>query len=299
MLLGVDIGGTKCALILAENDGTIQKRIAFATSTVDQTLEWICSNAKLWAEKWKIQSVGISCGGPLDSTSGVIYSPPNLPGWDSIEIVKLLSESTGAPAFLCNDANACALAEWKYGAGKGCQNMVFLTFGTGLGAGLILNGALYEGTTGMAGEVGHIRLANDGPIGFGKKGSFEGFCSGNGIAKLGKMMINGEEKLTAKSIAEAADKGDEKALEVYRVSGEYLGRGLSIIIDILNPEVIAIGSVYTRSEKLFAESMKKEIEKEALKVSYDCCKILPATLGENIGDYAAVSTALLGVENYD
>ena len=303
-LLGFDIGGTKCAVVTALTDGNniellkkekcntlfdispetmIDKLIALADTIVDR----------------KIDAIGISCGGPLDSEKGVIMSPPNLPGWDNVKIVERIKNHYGVSVTLQNDANACAVAEWKFGSGKGYKNVVFLTFGSGLGAGLILDGRLYSGTNGNAGEVGHIRLAPDGPEGFGKKGSFEGFCSGNGIAKLGKMMINGEEKLTAKSIAEAADKGDEKALEVYRVSGEYLGRGLSIIIDILNPEVIVIGSVYTRSEKLFAESMKKEIEKEALSVSADCCKILPATLGENIGDYAAVSTALLGVENYD
>lgn len=129
---------------------------------------------------------GISCGGPLDSKTGVILSPPNLPGWDHIEITRHFTETLGVPARLINDANASALAEWKYGAGVGTQNMIFLTFGTGLGAGLVLNGALFEGTNGMAGEIGHMRLAAFGPSGYGKCGSFEGFCSGAGIAELAR-----------------------------------------------------------------------------------------------------------------
>ena len=216
-LLGFDIGGTKCAVVTALTDGNniellkkekcdtlfdispeamIDKLIALADTIVDR----------------KIDAIGISCGGPLDSEKGVIMSPPNLPGWDDVKIVERINNHYNVPVTLQNDANACAVAEWKFGSGKGYKNVVFLTFGSGLGAGLILDGRLYIGTNGNAGEVGHIRLAPDGPEGFGKKGSFEGFCSGNGIAKLGKMMINSEEKLTAKSIAEAADKGDEKEL---------------------------------------------------------------------------------------
>ena len=135
MLLGVDIGGTKCALILAENNGTIISRSVTATTDVAATLAWITQGANALAQENRIQAVGISCGGPLDSNTGYILSPPNLPGWDEIPITKLLTEATGAPAYLCNDANACALAEWKFGAGKGSRNMIFLTFGTGLGAG--------------------------------------------------------------------------------------------------------------------------------------------------------------------
>jgi glucokinase len=187
--------------------------------------------------------------------------------------------------------------------------MIFLTFGTGLGAGLILNGKLYEGTNGNAGEVGHIRLENDGPIGYCKRGSFEGFCSGGGIGQLGYVMAlkcieNGTYPLyfkkgmsagdiTAKSIADAAAKGDPTALEVYRVSGEYLGKGLALLIDILNPEKIVIGSIFARNESLFIDAMTSEIEKEALLPSASCCKIVPAALSEQIGDYASIATALL------
>ena len=187
--------------------------------------------------------------------------------------------------------------------------MVFMTFGTGLGAGLILGGKLYSGTNDNAGELGHMRLDRFGPVGYGKAGSFEGFCSGGGIAQLGFMKAleksqRGECPLyykkgmtqadvTAKTVADAASAGDETAIEVYRICGEYLGKGLSIVIDLLNPEVIVIGSVFARSRNLLWESAKREIDKEAISLSADCCKVVPAELGEQIGDYAAVATALL------
>ena len=184
MLTGIDIGGTKCAVIVGDENG-IADKIKFETTTVDETIKNIISAVeKLGAN----DAIGISCGGPLDSKRGVIMSPPNLPGWDNIEIVKMLEEQFKVPVNIQNDANACALVEWKYGAGRGTENMIFLTFGTGLGAGLILDGRLYAGTNDMAGEVGHIRISDYGPVGYGKAGSFEGFCSGGGIAEIGRMV---------------------------------------------------------------------------------------------------------------
>lgn len=159
-----------------------------------------------------------------------------------------------------NDANACAVAEWKFGAGRGYSNIIFLTFGTGMGAGLILNGNLYSGITDLAGEVGHLRLSGTGPVGFGKAGSFEGFCSGGGIAQLAQSKVleklqMGEKisfckgiselhLLTAKSVAEAAYRGDPLAMDIYKTCGFYLGKGLSLLIDVLNPELIILGSIY-------------------------------------------------------
>ena len=312
-ILGFDIGGTKCAAVTAEYNGKdirLLKKDVCATDrgiSAYEMLDRIILLADGILDRTP-DAIGISCGGPLDSKLGIIMSPPNLPGWDNIEIVKIIEKHYGAPTRLQNDANACALAEWKVGAGIGCKNMIFLTFGTGLGAGLILNGMLYEGTNGNAGEVGHIRLAETGPVGYGKNGSFEGFCSGGGIAQLGyteaiKAIKSGEHPLyfregmsekdiTARSVASAAAQGDPTALRVYRTSGKYLGQGLSILIDILNPEKIVIGSIFSRSGQLLTDSMKEEIEKEALSLSARCCKIECARLGESIGDLAAIATAL-------
>lgn len=313
-ILGLDIGGTKCAAVTGKWDGeniTLLKKRVLETSLSISAEEML---NKLFDAAEEIltstpDAIGISCGGPLDSRSGVVMSPPNLPGWDNVEIVRMASLRFGAPAYLQNDANASAVAEWKFGAGKGLSNLVFLTFGTGLGAGLILNGELYEGTNGNAGEVGHIRLEPQGPIGFGKVGSFEGFCSGGGIARLGVTMareaikngkrpsyfLDGDESLvSAKTIAEAAREGDEVAIEVYRESGKRLGRGLAIIIDTLNPERIIIGGVYQRSGDLLWSAAKEELDLEALSKSQKCCSVVPGALGEEIGDYAALAVAVNG-----
>lgn len=313
-ILGFDIGGTKCAVITAEWDGSNIKLIKKEKCPTDLQLTPVEMIEKLIVLadgilKDKPDAIGISCGGPLDSKKGIIISPPNLPGWDNIHIAKQIEEHYKVPTKLQNDANACAVAEWKFGAGKGCNNLVFLTFGTGLGAGLILDGKLYSGTNDNAGEVGHIRLNNFGPVGYGKSGSFEGFCSGGGIARLGYMKAlekvqMGEypmyfkkgytvDDVNAKTIADAANAGDKTALDVYTTCGKYLGKGLSILIDILNPEVIVIGSIFARSHNLLWEPAKRVIEKEALGVSANCCKVVPALLGEQIGDYAAIATALL------
>lgn len=289
-LLGFDIGGTKCAVVTAryiEGEITLLRKAACATDLTVSPAQMLTRLTEM-AEgilDGKPDRIGISCGGPLDSRLGVILSPPNLPGWDNVPVVEILQNRYGVPVRLQNDANACAAAEWKFGAGKGTQNMIFLTFGTGLGAGLILDGKLYEGTNGNAGEVGHIRLAPDGPVGFGKAGSFEGFCSGGGLKQLGGV--------SARELAEKAHQGDPEALAVWQHCGEKLGMGLSVLIDILNPERIVIGSIYTRQESLLRPAMEAVIAREALLPAVTCCQVVPAALGEQIGDYAAVATALL------
>ena len=188
LYIGIDMGGTKCAVVAGHADGKILRRIAFPSGKdahpdefLPRFYEAIDALLREYNGGAAPAAVGVSCGGPLDTRRGVIQAPPNLPLWDEVPICALLSERYGCPAYLQNDANACAIAEWRFGAGRGTRNMVFLTFGTGLGAGLILDGRLYEGTNGMAGEAGHLRLAADGPEGYGKRGSFEGFCSGGGL----------------------------------------------------------------------------------------------------------------------
>lgn len=314
-LIGIDIGGTKCAVIYGRMNGNsleIVDKVKFPTTDVGQTLENIERHAADLMSRngltaGNTEAMGISCGGPLDIGKGLIMSPPNLKGWDGIPIVRMLEERFGIKAALQNDANACALAEWKFGAGQGSRNMVFLTFGTGLGAGLILDSRLYSGTNGNAGEIGHIRLKEFGPVGYGKRGSFEGFCSGGGIAQLARTLA--EERfqmggkvsfcasrddlasITAKSVAEAALAGDELAREVYEISGEQLGRGLSLLIDTLNPDTIVIGSIFQRAGELLVPAMKRALEHEALPEAYRVCRIVPASLGDRVGDFASLSVA--------
>jgi glucokinase len=308
--IGVDIGGTKIAVVKGDENGNILKKIRFENS--GSKTECISRILSAIAEMGAADAVGISCGGPLDSKRGIVLSPPNLPGWDEVPIVDIIANAAGIPAFLQNDADACALAEWRFGAGKGTENMVFLTFGTGMGAGLILGGALYSGTCGMAGEIGHMAMEKSGPVGYGKAGSFEGFCSGGGIARTARakaeqMLAKGKApsycesisalpSVTAQSVAECARKGHADALEIYENCGYMLGRGLAVIIDMLNPKKIVIGSVFARAEDLLAPAMYRALEKEALPASLSACEIVPAGLSENIGDIAALCVAVNGIK---
>lgn len=330
-VLGLDVGGTKCAVSLGrtsdENDGDhsmnilAKEKFETANKTPMQTLQLFYEMAeKLLAERKMMFSdlaaIGISCGGPLDSKSGMILSPPNLPGWDEIEIVRFFEEKTGVATFLQNDANACAAAEWQFGAGRGCENMIFLTFGTGLGAGMILNGQLYGGASDMAGEIGHVRLKKEQegkylPTGYGKAGSAEGYCSGGGLAQIGRhmasqMIMRGEssalyeaaqgnlENITARLMAELARKGDPVCKKIYEDCGTHLGEILAILIDVINPEKIILGGIYMRCADLLMANMEEVLKRETLSYARTACRIVPAGLGEAVGDYAALSVAVTG-----
>ncbi|OAS21859.1 ROK family protein [Paenibacillus oryzisoli] len=314
ILAGIDIGGTKCAVTIGKriehNEITLVEKVQFPTprDPYETITKMISVLDQLLLEQGStLAAVGISCGGPLDSKRGIIHSPPNLPGWDHIPIVSIMKEHFGVLVGLQNDANACALAEWRWGAGVGTRNMIFLTFGTGMGAGLILDGKLYTGTNDMAGEIGHMRLEPTGPIGYGKAGSFEGYCSGGGIVQLGRLkaeegLAMGQPpsycrfeaqlaSLTAQGIAEAAQAGDLAALQVFQTVGVQLGRGLSVLVDLLNPELIVIGSIYARQRDLLEAITLEELHREALPHAHRECRVVPAGLGDHVGDYASLSVA--------
>lgn len=302
--LGFDIGGTKCAVSVGEVSGNavrILKRHEIPTQTSPtDTLEQLAPFVQDYQAAYPIVSAGVSCGGPLDNKTGEIMTPPNLKGWHHFNICHYIKNRFGLHAKLENDANACALAEWRFGAGRGTQNMIFLTFGTGMGAGLILDGKLYSGTNGNAGEVGHMRLSKTGPLGYGKHGSFEGFCSGGGIARLAKdtaqkcknppAYTQGE--VTTKQLAEYAKSGDAFAKKIFAKSGEKLGGALALLVDLFNPEKIVIGGVYMRSAELLIKPMQRKLKQEALGESLSVCEIVRAQLSENVGDYAAIAIAM-------
>ncbi len=312
--IGLNIGGTHCSVVVGDPSFIIFHRSAFETHTergylaILEEFKVHIYEILLKHPDFNLKRIGISCGGPLDSKNGMIYSPPNLPGWDGVPISKIFRDEFGVDVAIQNIANACALAEWLMGAGKGTSNMIFLTFKTGMGAGLILNGRLYSGTNDLGGEVGHIRLEKTGPVGFGKAGSFEGFCSGGGIARLARSIVterlannqpvgfcpssNMIPKITAKRVALAARAGDPVAYEIIRISAEYLGHGLAILIDILNPECIVIGSIYARNEELFKPLVDRILHYESIPSALEVCQIKPALLGDAIGDYAALCVAI-------
>jgi glucokinase len=318
-LAGIDIGGTKCTVCLgrAEEDRmTVLDRRAFATPEAPgpALAELSDALAALLAAHPDVElaGVGVSCGGPLDSARGLILSPPNLPGWDLVDVITPFRVRFDVPTALQNDANASAVAEWRWGAGQGVQSLIYLTFGTGMGAGLILNGQLYSGASDMAGEVGHVRLAEDGPLGYGKRGSFEGFCSGGGIARMAQSRALDATQagtppsfcptladlpaITAASVGEAAQAGDPLAREIYDTAGRYLGRGLAMLVDVLNPERIVVGSIYGRQQVLLEPMALATLRAEAHPQALQACRIVPAALGERIGEYAALAVALMAAQ---
>src|SRR6201985_2297367 len=197
ILIGVDVGGTKTAVVVSSHPPETLGRIEFATlpeQGPERALRLIVESARrLLAEQGvagdAIAGVGVSCGSPLDRVRGIIQAPPNLPTWVDVPIRKLLEEEFHAPCRVEDDANAGAVAEHRFGAGVGAEHLVFLTLGTGLGAGIIAAGALYLGANGDAGEIGHVRLSPTGPLGYHKAGSIEGWASGGGIGQLAQQMV--------------------------------------------------------------------------------------------------------------
>jgi glucokinase len=321
-IVGLDIGGTKCAVVLAEVSDGIRLIDRIGIQTVPG---FEATRSRLFAAVYDLlerqglavqalTAIGVSCGGPLDSRHGVIHSPPNLPGWDDIALAAMLRDEFGVPAFVQNDANACALVEWKLGAGRGCDNMIFLTMGTGFGGGIIAEGRLLRGVCDLAGEVGHIRLAKDGPVGFGKAGSMEGFCSGGGIGRQAqeltwrlikagrtpRWVLDGLAigEVSARTMAEYARAGDADAIGLYEAVGQRLGEALAILIDAFNPERIVIGSIFARAEDLLRPAMERAIAREAIPQAGAACQVLAAQTGETLGDLAAVMAAAyeLGID---
>jgi glucokinase len=298
LILGLDIGGTKTAAILGSCQGVIVSHQRIPTEAArgfEKVFPAIVALAQevMSGQAGPITAISVSIGGPLDVMRGIIQSPPNLPGWDDIPLKDLLAREFGLPVYVEHDGNAGALAESYFGAGKGCRNMVFLTMGTGFGAGLILDGKIYRGTTDVAGEVGHIRIAEDGPMCYGKKGSLEGYASGAGIAKLAAKMFpdmwNGAS--TVIDVYRAYQNGSVEARDVFERAALYFGRGLAMIADLLNPERIVLGGLGMRLTDALVAPALRVFHHEALPKARDACQVVPAQLGESIGDYAALCAA--------
>lgn len=303
--LGIDIGGTKTAVsLLSEADGVLAKE-SFGSSAdpLEDTKEIIRLAKALRRDDPSVSGIGISVGAMFNPISGRFREAMHKPAWSGFCIVKHIKDAFSLPVAADNDANACALAEWKYGAGKGCQHIAFLTFGTGLGAGLILDGKLYHGASALAGEIGATRIAENGPPVRDKPGCLEGYASGAGIAGLAALQREtwtGATSLpsnaSAQDVARAASEGDALAISILNESGDALGRGLAILLDLLNLEVIVIGSIFVRCENLLRPSMEEALRRDAMATSLQDCRIVPAALGEEIGDYAALALAVENTE---
>jgi glucokinase len=298
MILGLDIGGTKTAVVLGTRRGEIDWRKQFATApergfhSFFENLATEIRNALSNAQD-RVEAISVSIGGPLDVLKGIVKSPPNLPDWDDIPLKSLLTDRFNLPVYVEHDGNAGVLAEFYFGAGRGFHNIVFLTMGTGFGAGLILDGKLYRGTTDTAGEIGHVRIAEDGPLCYGKAGSLEGFGSGTGMAKLARTMFPTlwNESATVMDVYTAYKNGSPEARQVFEKVGFHLGRGFALIADLLNPERIILGGLGFRIGEAFLPAAERVFRQEALSQASSACSIVPSQLKESIGDIASLCAA--------
>lgn len=316
-VLGIDIGGTTTTVsVTSALDSTPPELVAkrsFSTSTLDgrsgnDPLSVLAEHAQalMHAADPAPLRCAVSCGGPLDSAAGVILSPPNLPGWDRVPIAAELERRLRIPATLMNDADAGVLAEWWFGAARGVHSAVFLTFGSGFGAGIVANGTLVTGS-GEAGEIGHVRLERHGPVGFGKAGSVEGFCSGGGIAQTAQSLareqlqrgrpcaycasLDSLAEVTAEDAAEAAREGDPVAARVFQIAGESLGRTLALLVDLLAPQRIVLGAIYGRAGDLLEPALSATLEAEAIPRLLSRCAVVGAQLSDQIRYIAPYAVA--------
>jgi glucokinase len=310
VLVGVDIGGTKTAVVFCREPLNILWRQEFPTrpeSGPDHAIEKILHLIHRGQAEtgYGIHSIGISCGGPLDRHHGIIQRPPNLSTWNDVPIKAILEKEFATSCALENDANAGAVAEHRFGAGRGSRHMVFLTLGTGLGAGLILHGQIFRGASSLAGEIGHVRLTETGPNGYDKAGSVEGWASGAGMAlhaadTIRTAIASGEPTILAdrlpdisgRDIGTAMAVGDKVATQIVQETGRRLGEALAVLVDILNPERIVVGGLALRFGDDLLEPARKRMQEEALPAAAAACSVVPAALGEQIGDAAAICIAM-------
>ncbi len=305
-IVGLDIGGTKTACVEGAFDGAILQRLEMPTNAqspfqvtfpeIKVRVQSLIGNAKKAGRR--VAAISVSIGGPLKIDEGLLINPPHLPGWHHVPLKQHLEQSfPGIPVYIEHDGNAGALAEFYFGVGKTrptLQHLIFLTFGTGIGAGFIVNGRILRGASDTAGEIGHWRLAEDGPLAFGKRGCWESFASGAGLIHLAAQMhpARWSADTPIRQLVEDILNDDPQALEVAACAGHWMGRGLSLLIDALNPQVIVFGSLgVVLGERIFAPA-RTVIEKEALPQAAAACAIIPSVLGNGIGDIASLMAAL-------
>jgi len=305
-IIGLDIGGTKTAIVEGAFDGRILDRLEFSTEAwrpfaetgpgLFRSIQGVLDSALESGRR--VVAISVSVGGPLRIESGILLDPPHLPGWHHLRLRDHLMEAfPDLPVFVEHDGNAGALAEFHFGAGRGRPNLrhlVFLTFGTGLGAGLIVNGQLLRGATDTAGEVGHLRLAPDGPFGYGKAGSWEGFASGAGLIELAAQLFPDRwpAGTAIRQLVDAMLADDPAALAVAAEAGRWMGRGIAMLLDTLNPELVVIGTLGVVLGERLLSSTRETVAAEALPATVAACEIVPAGLGRHVGDVASLMAAI-------
>ncbi len=315
-VVGIDIGGTKLATVVADKTGHIlgkvrkpthsEKGPEYAIGLLFDMVREVVSQVGL--EQTSISAIGVSCGGPLDTKTGIVYSPPNLPGWDALPLKALLESEFQVPVIIENDANASALAEFRFGGGRGYSAVLYMTMSTGIGGGIVIDGQVYHGANDSAGEVGHQILLPNGPrCGCGKRGCLEALCSGPAIARRAQAALQKEQKggksptalltltdgrieaIKSEHVLAAARTGDALALELVQETAYYMGWGIANLVNILNPDIVLLGTIAVAAGDLLLDPIRETVSNFAMTRPAEAVHIAPAELGDALGDLAAVA----------
>jgi glucokinase len=314
LVLGIDLGGTKINTALVDRAGAVLAHDFRATSVSDgpdavigrmiDASRQVITTAGMRPDH--VQAAGVCAPGPLDVDRGLVLSPPNLPGWDRIPLTARIADALAMPVHLENDANAAALGENRFGAGRGARDMVYVTASTGIGGGLILDGHLYHGASGLAGEIGHQTVLPHGPVcGCGNRGCLESLASGTAIARRGRESVargvptviselaQGDSlRISAKLVAQAAERGDSEARMILSQAMDYLGIGMANLVNLLNPELIVIGGGLTKLGDMLFDSVRRAIDRIAFPMAARAVRVVPAALGDDVGALGAAALAL-------
>ncbi|HEX6548624.1 MAG TPA: ROK family protein [Candidatus Dormibacteraeota bacterium] len=291
MIAGIDLGGTQVRVALAEDDGEIvhsDKTRTGLLKTPQAMVDWTAAAIHRRLGRKKLRAVAIGAPGPIDTTRGILSNPPNLPGWQNSPLERMLRDALGCPAHLENDANLAGVGEYHRGAGRGSRNMVYITWSTGVGGGLIVNGQLLSGSHGSAGEVGHMIIDPDGPLdGCGQRGCLEVFTGGR------QMQAHTGE--SAAEIFAAAEEGDHEAKAIVDRAAYYMGLALINVTNLIDPDIIVIGGGVTRSWKLVAPTLEQVLRSSPFIRPERRPKIRRAALGDRAGQVGAVEWARLSL----
>ncbi len=300
--IGIDVGGTNVKIALVDNQGSIlysnsvptraEMGYEYTVNNIKQAIKDLINESKCT----DIEGIGFDFPGQIDYKNGIVRLAPNIPGWVNIPIAQIIEDEFKIPTKIDNDVHCAALGELKFGAGKDCENFICMTVGTGIGSGIVINGKLVRGASNAAGELGHIKLEmNGGPLcGCGDYGCLEAFASGPSIVKMAEEYIMGGKStkfremangnpITPFIVSEAAKQGDPVAKRIFTIMGEYIGYGLTSVVNLLNPEKIIIGGGVADAGDILLNPIRETIKKRAMSVAGSAVEIVPAQLGNSAG----------------
>src|SRR6185295_12544683 len=305
LVFAVDLGGTHLRVALVDETGRILKQLKQETpkgDSADCIINALASAAEQWSdEKQRVIATSIMVPGAVDSEKAVVLQAPNLPSLVNFGLKAALEQRLGWPVFLENDANAAAVGEMWLGAARGCRDVMSVTLGTGVGGGVILDGKLWRGSHGSAGEIGHTTVDPFSGLKCkcGNIGCLELFASATAIVRMTRETMSSfpetslqSADLTAEKVYDAGQKGDELALAVFKRMGMYLGIGLANLINLIDPQIIVITGGVVNGWDLFSGEMYRQVEERAFRTTAQQLKIAPAECGDNAGLLGAARLAL-------